>query len=76
MTTYRTLIGHTNIDGVVLPASTRHTQELCMAEELAEHWNNRMLGQVHGQVGTLNYIAVQKHDEELALWETLTEFEW
>lgn len=65
-----------DIDGVILPASKRHTQDLALAEELAEHWSNRILGQVHGQVGTLNYIAVQRHDETLDTWDTLTEFEW
>lgn len=74
--TYRTLIAHMDIDGVILPASKRHTQDLDLAEELAEHWSNRILGQVHGQVGTLNYIAVQRHDETLDTWDTLTEFEW
>jgi hypothetical protein len=76
MATYRTLIGHQNEDGVVLTASQRVTEDKVLAEELAEHWFNRMLGREHAQVGTLSYIAVQKYDDDLKTWDTFSEFEF
>ena len=73
--TYRTLIGNTNDDGIVSIASQRVTLDRQLAEELAEHWNNRMMGREHDAIGTLTYIAVQSLEEDGARWETLTEYE-
>lgn len=81
MTTYQTVIGNTDFqadeenNGQILIASQRLHFDLDLAEELAEHWANRLLGREHEQVGTLNYIAVRKHDEALDTWETLSEYE-
>lgn len=74
-TFYRTII--TNGDRQVV--SARNFDLLADAEELAESWNNKMLGRESGY-GILSYIAVQKLEQELKsvglqIWETLTEFE-
>lgn len=74
-TFYRTII--TNKDRQVV--SARNFDLLADAEELAESWNNKMLGRESGY-GILSYIAVQKLEQELKsiglqIWETLTEFE-
>lgn len=74
-TFYRTII--TNKDRQVV--SKRNFDLLADAEELAESWNNKMLGRDSGY-GILSYIAVQKLEQELEsvglqIWETLTEFE-
>jgi hypothetical protein len=74
-TIYRTII--TNGDRQVV--SARNFDLLADAEELAESWNNKMLGR-ESDYGILSYIAVQKLEQELEsvglqIWETLTEFE-
>jgi hypothetical protein len=81
MATYQTIIGNTDFDsdengnGNISIASQRLHFDLDLAEELAEHWANRLLGREHEAVGTLNYIAVRKHNEALDTWETLSEHE-
>lgn len=75
MTIYRTII--TTEDRQVI--SARNFELLQDAEELAESWNNKMLGR-QSDYGTLAYIAVQKIDKELKsigvnIWETISEFE-
>ena len=81
MATYQTVIGNTdymedeNGNGQIAIASQRLNFDQDLAEELAEHWANRLLGREHEAVGTLNYIAVRKHNEELDTWETLSEYE-
>ncbi len=74
-TYYRAII--TNEDRQVV--SARNFDLLVDAEELAQSWNNKMLGRESGY-GILSYIAVQKLEQELnsvglQIWETLTEFE-
>jgi hypothetical protein len=73
---YRTII--TNEDRQTV--SARNFEILGDAEELAEHWFNRMLGR-ESDYGTLTYIAVQKLEHELKsvglnIWETVSEFEF
>ena len=75
-TLYRTII--TNEDRQII--SSRNTEFLDLAEELAESWNTKMMGAESGY-GILCYIAVQKLEHELKnvglnIWETITEFEY
>jgi hypothetical protein len=70
---WRTIVGHNNGDGNIAILSSRNAVDLGLAEELAESWNNRLIGFESDTVGIVDYVAVQRY--ETGEWITISEFE-
>ena len=72
---YRTIVGHSNDDGTIWILSSRNAVDLGLAEELAESWFNRLMGFESDQVGIVNYVGLQRWDDESDEWVNMSEFE-
>lgn len=72
---YRTIVGHSNSDGTISILSSRNAVDLGLAEELAESWFNRLIGFESDTVGIVNYVGLQRWDDESDEWANMSEFE-
>jgi hypothetical protein len=72
---YRTIVGHSNDDGSVAILSSRNAVDLGLAEELAESWFNRLIGFESDTVGIVDYVGLQRWEDESGEWVTMSEFE-
>ena len=72
---YRTIVGHSNDDGTISILSSRNAVDLGLAEELAESWFNRLMGFESDTVGIVDYVGLQRWDNERDEWVNMSEFE-